>query len=301
MADYERFDIEEPKKHSHAKKSWWMDNDDWNQVQSVETLWSLAWFGVIIWVISTAGPVVYPVFGFLLALRLVAMKYKKRQPLGILNITSGLLSADLLVGIALTVHAFLNLDRVTNYSVWQALTGLSLAGTIISGLLVVYTFIREGITTSNDKKTKRNVWMALYSSTAWTIAWFGITIWLISSHPSYVVSALLLALRLGGSMYKKPMQWAQKALLNVALLVYVVLVENSTTYSPWAALVAMASIGLILDALSAVMLFMIDANGKFSLQWNTSGIVKAVRKAEKAFLSGNNIQMRTPTTGLRQK
>ena len=295
-------DVEPIRVSKTMKKSTsWLMDDDWNQVQNVETLWALAWFGVIIWVISTAGPVVYPVFGFLLALRLVAMRYKKKNQIGILNISSGLFAPDLLIAIALTVHAFLNLDRVTNYSVWQALTGLSLAGTIISGLLVVYKFLRMGISGDTKVKSPRIMWISLYSNTAWTLAWFGIAIWLVSSHPSYAVSALLLTLRLGSAnQYKTWMQWFQKGLLSGALVAYVVLVENSTTYSPWAALVAMASIGLALDVLSGIMIFMIDENGKVSFKFSASGLVKAVRKAEKILLS-NNIQMRTPTTGLRQK
>ncbi len=267
--------------HHHKKKvdlSWIFG--DWNQEEWIDRLWVGAWFGISIWTIST-GVLNYALFSILLALRIVAPRHKSRM-----HWLSGLFSPDLLVSIVLTIYSFLVLDRATNFTAWQTLTGLSLAGTIISGLTIVYKFLRMGLLDDSPVKAKP-VTSSLYANLVWTLAWFGVAIWIISTNPLYAVSALLLVIRLGQNN-KTWMRWAQSVLVSVAILVYIVLVENHAG-SPWIGLVVLASIGLAIDAL-------------FGLRYSFLKIAVNVPKMEGAFgitLSGS--EMKTPPSGLKRK
>jgi hypothetical protein len=131
--------------------------------------------------------------------------------------------------------------------------------------------------------------MTVYANIVWALAWFGVTIWIVSSYPLYAVSALLLTIRLGLRNQKTWASWLQTCLVSVAILVYVVLVENHTD-SPWTALVVLASIGLAIDALSGM---------RFSMDWfSVSGGKLKVKVPGAIFLAGN--EMKTPT-GLKNK
>ena len=273
--------------HTHKSPlvNWLMG--DWNQVEWVERLWVGAWFGITIWAIASTS-FAYALFALLLALRIVAPRHKNRSQYGLLNLSSGLFSPDLLISIVLTVQAFINLDRVTNFTAWQTLTGISLAGTIVSGLTIVYKFLQMGLLDTPMKKEKPAM-MTVYANIVWALAWFGVTIWIVSSYPLYAVSALLLTIRLGLRNQKTWASWLQTCLVSVAILVYVVLVENHTD-SPWIALVVLASIGLAIDALSGM---------RFSMDWfYVSGGKLKVKVPGAIFLAGN--EMKTPT-GLKNK
>lgn len=279
---YYFFELKRKMTHTHKSPliNWLMG--DWNQVEWIERLWVGAWFGITIWTIST-NTLTYALFAILLALRIVAPRHKNRS--GLLNLTSGLFSPDLLVSIVLTIQAFLNLDRVTNFTAWQTLTGISLAGTIISGLTIVYKFLQMGL--SESKKKEKPAMVSVYANIVWALAWFGVAIWILASYPLYATSALILVIRLGLRRQKTWADWLQACLVSAAILVYVVLVENHTD-SPWTALVVLASIGLAIDALSGLRL---------SMDWFTISGGK-VKFSAPVIFTGN--EMKTPT-GLKNK
>lgn len=267
--------------HHHKKKvdlSWIFG--DWNQEEWIERLWVGAWFGISVWTIST-GVLNYALFSILLALRVVAPRYKSKY-----HWLSGIFSPDLLVSIVLTIYSFLVLDRATNFTAWQTLTGLSLAGTIISGLTIIYKFLRMGLLDDSPVKLKP-ITSSLYANVVWTAAWFGVAAWIISTNPLYAISALLLVIRLGQNN-KTWMRWLQSVLISTAILIYIVLVENHTG-SPWIGLVVLASIGLAIDAL-------------YGIRFSFLKIAVKIPKMEGAFgitLSGN--EMKTPPSGLKRK
>lgn len=227
--------------HHHIKKSssqyWdWLVGSYTNQLGLIETLWACAWFGIVIWVISTSPT--YATFGLLLALRLVTRAHHSYWTQ----------MQVLFVSIALTVEAFINLDRATSFTTWQALTGLSLAGTILSGILIVLQWFNSSVASLVEGVVdKEKFHVSLMSNLVWTIAWFGITIWIISANSSYSIPAFLLLLRLSGSTHT----WGatlQTCIISGALIGFSVLVnDHVTNYGVWVALIALASIGLAID------------------------------------------------------
>lgn len=283
------------------------------QAENLDYLWVAAWFGITIWVLTTALAPVYSVLAFLLILRVVARKKSTGQDT--LYQLVGM-APSVFIGIALTVYAWNLLNAAaagTAYTVAQCLTGLALSGAILSGMVPVFNLLMGmGEKKEIVKKNTQN-WMAFkWINTIWTAAWFGLAIWIFTSWPTYSVSILLLTLRLSG---KHNSYWnlLQTAFISGAFVGYIVLVENSTNSAPWIAILTMACIALAVD--TAALLTKAGVDGWFQrftkspLKTTFNVPYDVLNEARDALgmgkddleYTGSKMPMSVPRSGLRKK
>lgn len=278
------------------------------QVETLDYLWVAAWFGITIWILTTALAPTYSVLAFLLILRVVARK--KSHGHSILYQIVGM-APSVFIGVSLTVYAWNLLNAAaagTAYTVAQCLTGLALSGLILSGMGPIFNLLMSAGDRKEIKKPTQS-WMAFkWINAIWTAAWFGLSIWIFTTWPSYSVSILLLTLRLSGNHNSWRHLW-QTALISGAFVGYVTLVENSTNSAPWIAILTMACIALAVD--TAALLTKAGVEGWFQNFFNnakkgrfTKATQELLEDAEEAVTESLMSKMPTmsvPRSGLRKK
>lgn len=315
--------MEEPRYRSVLKTD---DLSFLMQVESINLLWVGAWFGITIWILTTALSPVYSVLAFLLILRIASSD--KSYGNGFWYQLLGM-APSVLIGIALTVYSWNLLNGAaagTAYTVAQCLTGLALSGAILSGLIPVFNLIvnrlpselgldamrkTEKATVMTKKEYQGSMAFAWINS-IWALVLFALSIWVFTTWPTYSVSILLLAMRLALTHNSWMKLW-ETALYSGAFVGYVTLVENSTNSAPWIAILTMACIAVAVDA--AALLTKAGMDGvlqrfardplktTFNVPYESLNEAKDVLGLGKDDyeLNGSKIPMQVPRSGLRKK
>lgn len=289
------------------------------QAENLNFVWVAAWFGITIWILTTALSPVYSVLAFLLILRVASSN--KSYGNGFWYQLLGM-APSVLVGISLTVYSWNLLNGAaagTAYTVAQCLTGLALSGAILSGLIPVFNLIVNGLpselsaerATVMTKKEYQGSMAFAWINSIWATVLFALSIWVFTTWPTYSVSILLLAMRLALTHNSWMKLW-ETALYSGAFVGYVTLVENSTNSAPWIAILTMACIAVAVDA--AALLTKAGVDGYFQAMTlrftNNVGkgrFAKATRElvedAEEALTEPlmSRMPMQVPRSGLRKK
>lgn len=280
------------------------------QTRNLNVLWTAAWFGITIWILTTALAPTYSVLAFLLILRL-AVSQKSHRGDGLVYRLIGIAPA-ILVGVALTVYSWNLLNAATTgttaYTVAQCLAGLALSGLILS-FLIPMTDIKPMKEKMEQTKKRSQSWMAFkWIYAVWTATWFALAIWIFTSWPTYSVSMLLLVLTLG--KHDHWLHLAQVALVRGAFVGYVVLVENSTNSAPWIAILVMAVIALAANVAQMLTKGVVEGWFQKAVKSTVFEVpYQALNETRDALglgkddidFSGSKMPMSVPRTGLRKK
>jgi hypothetical protein len=302
------------------------------QAENLNFVWVAAWFGITIWILTTALSPVYSVLAFLLILRVASSN--KSYGNGFWYQLLGM-APSVLVGISLTVYSWNLLNGAaagTAYTVAQCLTGLALSGAILSGLIPVFNLIVNGLPSGLSdgldllrkaekimtKKEYQGSMAFAWINSIWATVLFALSIWVFTTWPTYSVSILLLAMRLALTHNSWMKLW-ETALYSGAFVGYVTLVENSTNSAPWIAILTMACIAVAVDA--AALLTKAGVDGwfqRFTTKVSQGRVVQAFEEGVELLtgdkrktydsnqygsldLEGSKMPMQVPRSGLRKK